>query len=441
MMKPTLTLLLFWLTAVAAPLQAQSEFEQRRTELSERQEATRTEIQTLEQQIRAYQERIEAETREYDELFRQYEELNRVLALQDEKIRQLQEEQRQTVQEMELVSENIEELEKELEAIINQYRDTLIYLYKHGRATELALILTSESINQLLIRSYYLNKFDEHRSQQAHRIRTAQQEYELAHQDLEETRQRNQSVLEEIRAETEEMASREEEQKQSIDKLQQEVQSTESMLQAHEEERAQLNDLLASLIDEEEEVRLAEEERLRRLAEAQQIEDDDEREAAVERYSRAGPRATPVSDEELSAYETSFTDRRGQLPWPVEGGTITERFGVRVHPVFNTRTENPGIDIAVPSRSPVRVVSEGYVTGIQPTTAFGDIVLVRHGRYFTVYGNLSDIFVSRGSVLSAGDVIGQSGDDNSMRGEVLFFMITDRTENLNPESWIQSQTP
>ena len=121
----------------------------------------------------------------------------------------------------------------------------------------------------------------------------------------------------------------------------------------------------------------------------------------------------------------------------MEGGTITERFGERVHPVFRTRTSHPGIDIAVRSRSPVQVVHDGYVFAVQPFTGFGNVIMVHHGRYKTVYGNLSDVFVSRGQVLKSGDVIGLSGDENSIRGEVLFFMIRDGSNNVNPESWIR----
>jgi hypothetical protein len=75
--------------------------------------------------------------------------------------------------------------------LIEQFQQILTYLYKHGRTTELALVLTSSSINQLLVRSHYLAKFDQFREEQESQIRETQSKYELARQDLYSTRQRN----------------------------------------------------------------------------------------------------------------------------------------------------------------------------------------------------------------------------------------------------------
>ncbi|MEX0994915.1 MAG: peptidoglycan DD-metalloendopeptidase family protein [Balneolaceae bacterium] len=420
---------------------AQTEYEARRAELLERQENTRQEIESLENQIHTYRNRLEVATEKYEEVYRQYEELTRMISLQDEKIRRMQAEQQQVTQEISLIENKLKELETELKQLIDQYKSTLSYLYKHGRSTEIALILTSASINQLLVRSYYLAKFDEYRSKQAREIYNTQEELELTKKDLESTQERNNEILADIRDEKQQLTQKKEQQKESVERLQRDRNRWRNQLNLVEEQRSQLNETLTSLIDEEERIRKAEEERLKRLAAARQIENKNERQEAIARYSRPASRSNMVSEEELNAYEISFSDARGQLPWPAEGGTITEKFGVRVHPVFNTRTNNPGIEIAVPSESQVRAVHDGYVFAVQPLPGYGDMVMVSHGRYKTVYGNLSDIFVSRGSILRRGDIIGLSGNEDSIRGEVLFFLIRDGTQDVNPESWIQTPTP
>ncbi|MEX2600541.1 MAG: peptidoglycan DD-metalloendopeptidase family protein [Balneolaceae bacterium] len=431
----------FLLLTGGHPLFAQSSYEQRRAEILERQETTRNEIQSLEDQIQIYQNRLELSTERYEEMYSQYEQLTRLIALQDERIRRMEQEQRDVVAEIRLITENIEELERELARLVEEYKSTLTYLYKHGRTTELALILTAESINQLLVRSHYLTLFDRHLTEQTRQIEQTQADLVENRGDLIDTQQRNETILAEIENEKEELSRQEQQQMENIRLLQRDRDNLQDQLTTVERELTQLNDALTASIEEEERLRRAEEERLRQLAAAEEIEDESEREAAIARYSQPAARTAAVSDEELSAYEVSFSSSRGQLPWPVSGGTITEKFGVRVHPVFNTRTDIPGIDIAVPAQSQVRVVHDGYVIAVQPGPGFGNMVIVSHGRYYTVYGNLHDIFVSRGSVLRQGDVIGLSGDENSVRGEVLFFLVREGTQNLNPEEWIQRNTP
>lgn len=421
--------------------QAQSSYEERRNELQQQQEMTRSEIESLNQQIETYQNRLQLASERHEEMYQRYEELTRLIALQDERIRRMEQEQQQISREIRLVEENLAELRQELEELIARHQRTLTYLYKHGRTTELALILTSASINQLLVRSTYLARFNEYREAQESAIRNAQAEYELARADLQETQERNRESLDRIQSEKEQLAHREEQQQENIQLLQRDRNQLEQQLTEVTQQQEELNETLTRLIDEEEEVQQLEEERLRRLAEAEQIEDEEEREAAVARYSRPNVRRAAVSEAELATYEQAFRESRGQLPWPIEGGTVTEQFGERVHPVFGTRTNNPGIDIAAPSGSQVRTIHDGYVFAVQPLTGFGEVVMVHHGQYKTVYGNLSDIFVTRGHVLSRGDVIGLSGDEDSIRGEVLFFMIRDGSRNVNPEAWLQRANP
>lgn len=190
------------------------------------------------------------------------------------------------------------------------------------------------------------------------------------------------------------------------------------------------------LFEEEEEIRRAEEERLRRLAEARKIEDEVERRAAVARYSAPVVRENRVTDAELADFSADFSAKRGELMWPVDRGVITERFGVRVHPVIGTKTNHPGVQIAAEPGSTVRVVNDGVVYRVMPIQGFGDVVFVNHGEYNTAYGNLSNIYVRRNQVLSEGDVIGLSGDSQSILGEAIFFLIRDGSENVDPERWL-----
>lgn len=412
-----ITLFIFFLVQLSA-VNGQSSYDYLRAQLLERQQNTRSQIENIDRQIAAISNRLSETTQEYETLYRQYEELTRLISLQQERLRQMNREQQTITEEMALIERNLAELERNLQRLIQEYKSTLTYLYKHGRTTELALILTATSLNQLMIRSFYLSKFNDHVQGQVDQIEETQNQLENSKRDLEQTRDRNQRVLAEIQRETANLRSQEEQQRAVVNELQGDIASLERQVQQQRQQRENLESTMETLI--------RDEERLRRA------------ESGGEVVVR---RELELSDDELNAFESMFRSLRGQLPWPVENGTITQRFGVRVNPVHNTRIPNPGVDISALPGSTVRVVSDGYVFGVQPLQGYGEVVFVSHGNYRTAYGNLSDIYVRKNQVLQQGDVIGLSGDQNSIRGPILFFLIRDGNQMVDPERWLQNPRP
>lgn len=396
-----------------SPALGQTSYEELRSELNEKQETTRSQIENLQEQISSYRERLGYASERYDRMYQQFEELTRVLALQEEKIRQMNLEQQQILEEIDLVQNEMNVLEQRLRNLIEEYRSTLTYIYKYGRTNELALLLTSSSVNQLMIRSYYLSRFDEHQKEQMEEIRQTQAEYEQTREDLEEARERNRQSLASIREETEELTEKEQQQKRNIELLQRDRNNLETQVQIRQNQLNELTDALNEL-----------------FAEEQRLEDAARNNASITRFS-------PISEDDMMAFESQFRSLRGQMPWPVDNGVITERFGERVHPVFRTRTNVPGVDIATQPRSTVRAVSDGYVFEVVPFPDFGEVVLVKHGTYYTAYGNLSSIYARKNQLVEQGDVIGLSGDEDNLRGEVLFFLVREGSEFVDPERWLQ----
>lgn len=414
----TLLLSLLLLLAFSGISLGQNSYESIRAQISERQQNTRSQIDALDRQIANYTRRLSETTQEYNQLYRRYEEVSRLVTLRQERIRQMNREQRDLLREIELIERNINQLQDHLDTLIQEYQDTLIYLYKHGRTTELALILTSDSLNQLLIRSYYLSRFNAHVQSQVDEIEQTKQQLSSSRADREQTMKRNVRLLAEIQEETQTLQQQEQQQRQLVEALQSDINSLEQQRTIRQQQRENLEMTMANLI--------REEERLRRAAAT---------------GSPIAAREVVLSDAELEAFSTNFRSQRGQLIWPVENGTITERFGERIHPVHGTRTPNLGVDISALPRSGVRVVSDGIVLGVQPLQGYGEIIFVNHGTFNTAYGNMSDIFVRRNQIVRKGDIIGLSGDENSFRGSTLFFLIREGSRNVDPEPWLQNPRP
>src|SRR5690625_3303677 len=427
MKRPIYNFFTTWSTGVAALLlaglispsllYAQDSYEENRNRLLNQQSSTRSQIENIDRQI----ETLSRRSTEFNEVFAQFEEVERLVNLQEERLRQLNREQGHLAEEIRLIEQNLAELQRQLDELIERYKETLIYLYKNGRTTELALLLTSGSFNQLLIRSYYLQQFNDFLESQMESIYAMQEQYNRSRDDLRQTRSRNEEVLVTIRNETEALGKQRDQQKRLVESLRGDITNLENLKRQQEQERQNLENATSRLI--------TEEQRVRRAA------------ATGDRASVPAEFVTAVSDDRLAFFSERFRERKGQLPWPVESGVITQKFGERIHPVFNTRTSNLGIDISALAASPVRVVSDGYVYAVQPLQGYGDMIFVNHGSYITAYGNLSDIYVRRNQVLQSGDVIGLSGNEDSIRGSVLYFVVREGSQIVNPESWLQRANP
>lgn len=418
-----------------------------RLELQQQQEHARSEIASLQNRIQQFEEQISEASDAYSDMYQQFQNLRNEITLRSEVLRNMESERASILKELEVTQRQIEDLTEDLNTLIENYKSTLTYVYKHGRVPEEVLLFTSASINQMLVRSYYLRRFEEYRQGQARQIGAMQEELRLREEELEDARRRSQQNIAAMQQERSALERRRQVRERKVAELRRDRERLEQRLTASRREAENLEQTLSTLIEEEAMARAAEQERLarleevrqQRLASAENIRSRREREAQIARYSTPLRESELPSDELLGTIESSFEQQKGRLPWPVPSGVVSAQFGNRVNPVYGTRIDNPGIEILTDAGSEVRAVHDGYVFAVQPIPGFGNCVFVRHGRYITVYGNMSDINVARNRFVREGEVIGRSGDENSLRGTSLFFMIRDQNTNLDPEVWITSR--
>lgn len=432
--------------ALPGSLHAQN-YQNIRLELQQMQEQAHNEMTSLQNRIMRFEQQITEAADAYTDMYNRYRNLRNEIALRNALLVKMEAERESIAKERKITRQQIEALTEDLETLIENYKATLTYVYKHGRVPEQVLLFTSASLNQMMVRSYYLQRFEEHRQNQARQITDTQQELRMREDELADARRRSQQNIEQTRQERATLERRRQMQERQVAVLQRDRERLQQRLNASQRETELLENTLIHLIEEEEQARVAEQERLKRLEEvrkqrltsAENIRSRREREAQIARYS------TPLNDSELpgsqipGSLEFSFEEQKGRLPWPVPSGVVSTRFGNRVNPIYGTSIDHPGIEILTESRSEVTAVHDGYVFAVQPIPGFGNCVFVRHGRYITVYGNMSDIFVGHNRFVRTGEVIGRSGDEDSLRGTSLFFMIRDQNTNLDPEIWITSR--
>ena len=139
---------------------------------------------------------------------------------------------------------------------------------------------------------------------------------------------------------------------------------------------------------------------------------------------------------EARALANNFASNKGALPWPVERGIITGKFGKHPHPIVKgVIVDNPHIEITTEEKAVVRSVFEGEVSSVVPIPGANVMVLVRHGNYFTVYSNLINVKVKAGDLVSLKEPIGTAFTDEEGKTMVQLGIWKD-ADIQDPNPWL-----
>lgn len=137
------------------------------------------------------------------------------------------------------------------------------------------------------------------------------------------------------------------------------------------------------------------------------------------------------SKEENIVLSGNFDSNRGKFLLPLESGNIIGRFGEQAHPDDPGLTiVNNGIDIKKNKTDHVKAIFEGVVVGETFIPGAGNMLILRHGNYYSVYSRLNRLYVKRGDQIQTGQQIGQVE-------ESLHFEIWNGKEKVNPEYWLR----
>ena len=122
------------------------------------------------------------------------------------------------------------------------------------------------------------------------------------------------------------------------------------------------------------------------------------------------------------AITTAHADE-GKWYWPVSRGRITSGIGWRVDPINHKRSWHNGIDIAVPSGTPVQAAGDGVIYFSGLWKGYGNLVVINHGLggFFSMYGHNSRLLAAVGTRVKAGDVIALSGSTGHSTGPHIHF--------------------
>lgn len=347
--------------------------------------------------------------------------------------------------EMKIVQKKIEikRLRTKLSTLKQQYRKMFLYAYKHrGNYNKVMYLLASSDYNEALRRNRYLKKVAKVQRKQAALIKQHQQLIYKEINQIDKEKQIKQQALLEKQNERQLIEKDKVKKEKSYQKFKNEEQALVSQLKQDERKKIQLKKQIDAAIRAD----IAKEQAREAARKAEQAKKREKTPNATDPTSssttaaKPDPKrvATPVSIEG-AAIGKSFETNRGRLPWPVDNGSVTEKFGRNYHPTLSgIEWNNNGIDITCNTGSRVRAVFEGEVTTVFSVPGAGKVVIVKHGAYRTVYGNLAETFVGVGSKVSTKQAIGTLLNDNGV--SVCHFEVHQvvgvNPVTLNPSLWI-----
>ena len=372
-------------------------FAQTKTELEDRRKATLNEISYVDNMLKST-------AKQKEESMNAIKIIGNKLNLRESVIRVMRDEINLFSERIDLNSVAIGMMESDLINLKNDYARAVINSYKAKKENpELVYILSAKDFNQGYKRLKYLQQVTKFRRRESEII------MELKDQ-IQTSKERLQNDLLRIS----DLKSKEEQQKSL---LQSEQNKKQAMVQSLSKKERQLKKEL------EEKKRIA-----------SKIESEIARIIEEERKKVIKSDNTP----EQKLIGESFAENKGRLPWPVEKGIITSQFGIQKHPVLKYVTENNlGIEITSLGKTRVRSVFKGEVTSVFPIRGANMTIIIRHGKYLSVYQNIIDIKVKKGDKVETKQEIGNVFCETEKGNKaILKFMIFEENEKLDPESWI-----
>jgi septal ring factor EnvC (AmiA/AmiB activator) len=393
----------------------------------------------LEKEREAIQKEIEDVKRSLDETHRNKKEtlgqlalLQRKLHLRESAIQNINSQINFIQGDMNESWREILKLRRELDTLRSQYAESIVFAYKNRSSYDfLNFIFSATSFFDAMRRVQYLKSYRAYREERAENIMRTQGLLQGKIDGLRVTRQEKDEVL---RKQNRERAILEDEKKEK-DAVVTQLKSHEKELKKEIATKQRQDQKLASAVTAV--VRRATSDAVResrRNNAAETVKTTPANNSA----NNTATNATAAKPKAVTVFETekdvrlsgSFEKNRGHLPWPVTAGTISMAFGEHEY-IQGIKHFNDGITIDVAPGTAVKTVFEGEV---QSVLNVGDVsaVVIRHGKYFTTYSNLSTVSVTKGEQVTTGQILGRVSEG----GQLEFWLSDDKIRWLDPERWL-----
>lgn len=384
---PILAILMIFIVKLDCNAQNVSDLEKKVTKLQ-------NEIQTSQKLLNQTSKNKQTTIQEVELLQAQIKKRDDLIAAYDKQLDALNKETK-------AYNNDIKKLQNDLQRSRQEYADLLVLSYRNRSSiNNLLFIFSSEDFNQAIRRMRYIQQF---KDLLKHKM-----------EDIDNTKSDIKKRIDKNDADKKRIEDLKAVQKKERDKL--------------NEDKKALNTKVANLKKKEKDIK-------KDIAEKEKETKD--LQAKIKRIIAdevAKSKANATVDTKLSS---TFESNKGKLPWPVKDGVVTKRYGNNPHPTQpKVVVKNNGIDISTGRGAEALCVFDGQVSTVF-NTGTTNVVMVRHGLYFTLYANLDKVYVKSGDKVKTGQKLGVIHTGANDNVTILHFEVWNDKNNTNPETWLK----
>jgi murein hydrolase activator len=343
---------------------------------------------------------------------------------------------------------DVNKLQLLLDTLKQEYEKSMVYAYQtRSNSDFLNFIFSSSSFNDAIKRITYLKSYRNFREMQGDNILRTQALLKSRIDDLSNNKQKKSVVLKVQSKEVDALQSQQEEKKQIVAKLKAQGKELNNQIAAKKKQMQKVNNAITAAIKRA--IKEANDAAAAKAREEKRKRDIET--AASKNTTTAAPKNNTVAakqDKPKSAPTKSillateadvtlnagFERNKGNLPWPVSSGYTLLHFGAN-RLDNNVEINSQGISIGCDIGTPVKAIFDGEVMLVN---SYDDVqmVVIKHGKYFTGYSNISGVSVSKGQAVKVGQVIGRAAANLDGVGAV-DLQISNEQAEMNPEAWLK----
>lgn len=337
--------------------------------------------------------------------------------------------------EIDKLNKEVAENEKRVGKSKEEYASALKRTRRYGSfQSKLLFVVSADDFNSMARRYRYTRQYMQAHKRKGEELKENIAALQLKKSELDSVLATKKLSLDEQTHQRKALQLLEEKQRSLLSELKKESRKVEKELLARRKQLQKLNADIERAIDREIAAQKAREAAARKAA---------AKAAAGKKKGGKGSKAEPAKpvvaeDAGVKEMSGSFAQNKGKLPVPITGPFhIVSNFGPQKGVVGkgNVKIDYGGITLGGERGAKARCVFDGRVTSVIRQGDFA-FVLVRHGKYITVYCRLGEITVQEGDKVSAGDIIGTVATDASGHTRLLFQLRNEKTK-LNPMQWLK----
>ena len=410
----------------------------------------------LKREIEQTQELLDKNKKNTKESLGQLSLINRKLNLQENIIENISKDINLLDNSIYKSQRDINRLQVLLDTLKQEYAKSMMYAYKNRSSSDfLNFIFSASSFNDAIKRVTYLKSYRNYRELQGDNILRTKVLLNQNIDALKGNKIKKGQVLQTQSKELSLLETQQQEKNQIVKNLKQQGKELNNQIAAKKKQMQKVSNAIAAAIKRAQE--MARKEALAKALEEKAKRDAAERAAeknklAIEKGNTAviakpaplkPEKALPISVRQESILlgndaevklNANFISNKGTLPWPVDKGYMIMRFGPQKLDIGVT-VDNPGITIGSEIGTSVKALFDGEVSSVTNIENM-QVVIVKHGAYFTTYSNLSGVHLSRGQDIRTGQVVGKVAPNDEGIGSI-DLIISNEKSNLNPEGWLR----